>query len=253
MANEAVRLLLGADGQLRSQTDGRAWDGDRIDESCIEVPHLVPHAMTFHIGGPKGSDVVKALVRFSCHCWSSKWEDRHSSASFRIMDGNRERAFDPARFEASLELPALIRALPEIQVYVTRTELRLLLRRSPRRCARGIHRPLYDASAERPVQRNPPHASPAGGKRLSAYPTGTRKVQDKPARDHCRRAKGNDCQVPFPVKHQGSLSAPWLPRRPLGATRPTCATAQLLVRIRVSIHPCGLTASRQREGSRSRS
>lgn len=122
MANEAVRLLLGADGQLRSQADERAWDGDRIDESCIEVPHLVPHVMTFDIGEPKGSDVVKALVRYSCHCWSSKWEDRHSSASFRIMDGNRERAFDPARFEASLELPALIRALPEIQVYVTRTE-----------------------------------------------------------------------------------------------------------------------------------
>jgi len=122
MTGEAARLLLGADGLLRSRTDDSVWDGDRIDAARIEVPHLAPHVMTFDIGAAGKPDAVRVLVRYSCHCWSSGWDDGLPSAEFRIMDGNRERAFDRARFDASLQLPALIGALPEIQVYVTRSE-----------------------------------------------------------------------------------------------------------------------------------
>ena len=75
----------------------------------------------FDTGKERNSDKVKVLVRDSCHCWSSKWDDRSSSV-FRIIDGNRERAFDPVRFETSGALPALIKALPTAQLCVTRSE-----------------------------------------------------------------------------------------------------------------------------------
>ena len=116
-----MRYKLNSDGQLYGE-DGNAWDDDRIDARHIEVPHLVPHVVTFDIGTEGQSDRAKVLVRYSCHCWSSKWDNRHSTGKIRIMDGLRSRVFDPARFNASHGLPGLIKALQQIPVYVTRSE-----------------------------------------------------------------------------------------------------------------------------------
>ena len=117
-----MRYKLNSDGQLYGE-DGNAWDDDRIDADHIEVPHLVPHVVTFDIGTKKGqSDRAKVLVRYSCHCWSSKWDNRHSTGKMRIMDGSRSRVFDPVRFNASHGLPGLIKALQQIPVYVIRSE-----------------------------------------------------------------------------------------------------------------------------------
>ena len=118
------RYRLDANGQLYDE-DGNIWNDDRIDADHIEVPHLVPHVVTFDIGTNKKNDSAKVLVRYSCHCWSSKWDDDYSAGKIRIMDGRHERALDPERFNASLNLRhALIKALPEaqVQVYVTRSE-----------------------------------------------------------------------------------------------------------------------------------
>ena len=116
-----MRYKLDSDGQLYGE-DGRARDDDRIDADHIEVQHLVPHVVTFDVGTKRQSDRAKVLVRYSCHCWSSKWDNKHSTGKIRIMDGTRERSFDPVRFNASCDLPALIKALQKIPVYVTRSE-----------------------------------------------------------------------------------------------------------------------------------
>ena len=117
----AMRYRLDDDGQLYGE-DGSIRDDDRIDADRIEVPHLVPHVVTFDVGAKEKSDRVKVLVRYSCHCWSSEWDDERSAGKIRIMDGARERSFDLERFNASRDLPALITALPETPVYVTRSE-----------------------------------------------------------------------------------------------------------------------------------
>ena len=116
-----MRYRLESDGQLYDE-DGNTWDDDRIDADHIEIPHLVPHVVTFDVGAKGQSDWAKVLVRYSCHCWSAKWDDNCSTGKIRIMDGVRERSFDPDRFNASLNLPDLINSLLEIPVYVTRSE-----------------------------------------------------------------------------------------------------------------------------------
>ena len=116
-----MRYRLDLDGQLYDE-EGKTWNGGRIDADQIEVPHLVPHVVTFDVCTKEQIERAKVLVRYSCHCWSSKWETECSAGGIRIMDGARERSFDPVRFSASSGLPALIMALPEAQVYVTRSE-----------------------------------------------------------------------------------------------------------------------------------
>ena len=116
-----MRYRLDSDGQLNGE-DGSTWDDGRIDADHIEVLHPVPHVVTFDVGTNKQSDCAKVLVRYSCHCWSSEWDDERSAGKIRIKDGARERSFDPVRFNASRDLPALIKALQQIPVYATRSE-----------------------------------------------------------------------------------------------------------------------------------
>ena len=71
---------------------------------------------------------------------------------------------------------------------------------------------------KRQVQRHSAHPSPAGRKCVPAGSAGRGEVEDKSACNYYRFTARAARQIPSSLKHQGSLSAPWLPRRPLGAT-----------------------------------
>ncbi len=225
MAGEAPgqRLLLGTDGLLRSRT-GRVWAGDRIDAARIEVPHLAPHVMTLDTGGTGGGDAVRILVRYSCHCWSSGWDGGGPPPEFLIMDGNRARVFDRTRFDASLELPDLIAALPEIQVYVTRSERNY-------GCCRGDGAPVAREA----------YSTVSGTRSSCRWKAPIR------ASSRRREGQGRACARSSPRRageRSSGTAARETPREPRGSLA-TSATS--------SIHPCGWTASRRRGGSPGRS
>jgi hypothetical protein len=111
-------FLLSPAGQV-THADGRPYLAAEVDATEVAVPHLTPHVERWTM--PKG-DEVGVLVRYSCHCWTSAHDPERHEEELRILDGVRARVCDPARFEASRELPDLIRAMHQHRIYVTASE-----------------------------------------------------------------------------------------------------------------------------------
>lgn len=96
------------------------FTGQEIDANLVSADHLASNVETYTLS--KG-DLVKVLVSYSCHCWSSAYDPAsHTSDLIRINDGAQQRVHDPARHELSYQLPELIRQLTHHNVYVTASE-----------------------------------------------------------------------------------------------------------------------------------
>lgn len=84
------RLTLSPGGPLLGP-DGQPFEGLNADATQIDVPHLAAHVVRYTL--PKG-DVVKVLVQYSCHCWTSAHDPVHHAGMVQIMDGPRARVQD---------------------------------------------------------------------------------------------------------------------------------------------------------------
>lgn len=108
------------EGGVLVPIDCEAFAGQEIDASLVSADHLASHVETYTL---RKGDVVKVLVQYSCHCWSSEYDPAaHTPDLIRIIDGPQRRIHDPFRHEASYQLPELIRNLTQHNVYVTASE-----------------------------------------------------------------------------------------------------------------------------------
>jgi hypothetical protein len=87
-------------------------DGKRLDFGHLE-PFEFPCATAER---PQGAIIG---VRFSNHCFTETYDPQKHEGRPIHMDGNRQRAFCPVRFSLSVQLPELVRALPEGHVFMT--------------------------------------------------------------------------------------------------------------------------------------
>lgn len=101
------------------KADGSEYTEPTIMATEIAVSHLTPHVQRWTL--PKG-DECGVLVRYSCHCWTSQHDPIYHMAEIQIMDGTRARVCDQARFQASQDLPALMKTLDQHRIYVTASE-----------------------------------------------------------------------------------------------------------------------------------
>lgn len=102
-----------------THSDGTPCLLDEVDATEVSVPHLGSHVESWTL--PKGED-VNVLISYSCHCWTSQHDPAFHGSEQRIMDGVRARVCDLARFEASAELPDLVKSLDRHRIYVTGSE-----------------------------------------------------------------------------------------------------------------------------------
>lgn len=112
------RLTLSPGGPLLGP-DGQPFNGGQVDATQIDVPHLAAHVVAYTL--PKG-DVVKVLVRYSCHCWTTAHDPALHAGMVQIMDGPRARVPDTARLQASVALAQLIASLDHHRIYVTASD-----------------------------------------------------------------------------------------------------------------------------------
>ncbi|MCA1297165.1 hypothetical protein [Stappia indica] len=124
------------------QADGSSYPLPDVDAAEILVPHLAPRVETYELGG---LGEIGVLIRYSCHCWTSKYDEALHDGGIRIMDRGRARAFDPARYAASLELPELMRDLPHKRIYATRGDRNYGSYDASRRDADGLFYTAYFA------------------------------------------------------------------------------------------------------------
>jgi hypothetical protein len=112
------RLTLHPDGPLLGP-DGQPFQGQQVDARLIDVAHLAAHVVSYAL--PQG-DVVKVLVQYSCHCWTSAHDPVQHAGQVQIMDGTRARVQDPVRLQASVALSQLIASLDRHRIYVTASD-----------------------------------------------------------------------------------------------------------------------------------
>jgi hypothetical protein len=89
-----------------------------VDGQAIAFEHLEP----FQVGMASQArpDGILIDVRFSNHCFSETFDaGRHVAPVVDIWDGPRRRVFSPVRYDQSIALPDLVRALPTAHVFQT--------------------------------------------------------------------------------------------------------------------------------------
>lgn len=91
-----------------------------IDGRTIDLVHLEPFAVAFAIKSLGRSLTID--VKFSNHCYTTAFDPAVHHRSHIVMDGRRERAFDPERFDLSRRLPGMIRSLPDGPVWLTASD-----------------------------------------------------------------------------------------------------------------------------------
>lgn len=84
-------------------------------EMHFDLSHLDP----FKLGIPFGGNAYTALVMFSCHCFTEAFDAERHDDRMAYEHKNETRAFDVVRYQLSLLLPDLFRALGNRTVYHT--------------------------------------------------------------------------------------------------------------------------------------
>lgn len=88
-----------------------------VDGKGLDFGHLEPFEFQCVTSErPKGATIG---VRFSNHCFTEAYDPAKHEGRPIHMDGNRQRAFCPVRYGLSVQLPELVRALPEGHVFMT--------------------------------------------------------------------------------------------------------------------------------------
>ncbi|PCJ87048.1 MAG: hypothetical protein COA52_14495 [Hyphomicrobiales bacterium] len=100
-------------------SDGNLFSETEIDVTLIAVEHLHPHVETFQLDA---NSHVKVLIQYSCHCWTCGWDDTLHGEQTRFLDHAQPRAFDPTRFNASINLSNLMRGLPQNRIFITQSD-----------------------------------------------------------------------------------------------------------------------------------
>lgn len=83
----------------------------------VDFAHLEPFAMTFMTQARPGG--AEAFVRFSNHCFSEAYDAALHLDPVDVWDRGRRRVFDQGRYDRSLDLPAILAALPGSHVHQT--------------------------------------------------------------------------------------------------------------------------------------
>lgn len=118
MTRPRFAFTLSPTGQVLG-ADGQPCTASQVDASQIDVPHLAPHVERWTL--PQG-DAPGVLIRYSCHCWTSRYDPAFHAGELRIMDVTRPRVRDLARLDASRDLPQFMRQLDQHRIYVTASE-----------------------------------------------------------------------------------------------------------------------------------
>lgn len=90
-------------------------NGEKIDRS-----HLEP--MPLACVCPKLPRPLIVNVVFSMHCFSGHFRAGVDDPAWKIMDGDYERVFCFTRYGLSHQLPDMVRALPQANVWQTKTD-----------------------------------------------------------------------------------------------------------------------------------
>ncbi|MCR5877272.1 hypothetical protein [Phenylobacterium sp. J367] len=98
--------------EVKKATFALDYEGKALDFSHLEPMDLACPTQA----RPNG---VRINVRFSCHCFTEAYDAAKHDGRPMMMDRGKQRAFCPARFELSQQLPDLIRSLPDAHVYMT--------------------------------------------------------------------------------------------------------------------------------------
>lgn len=97
------------------------WTTTEIDGRRYDLSHLQPITLLCEQSSPPPGvpPVLRIKVRYSCHCFTTQFQDgRHSMAQL-WMDHKSRRAFCDERYEWSRCLPQVINTLPGSKVQQT--------------------------------------------------------------------------------------------------------------------------------------
>lgn len=78
--------------------------------------HLQPMQMKVPLDS-KGSLVIDMHVTFGCHCFTEEFDQKLHRPDHRYTYKGELRAFEPLRYECSLQLPALMQSLLKGTIY----------------------------------------------------------------------------------------------------------------------------------------
>ena len=98
-----------------------------LDNTTYDLSHLDP----FKLGIQFEGNTYTALVMFSCHCFTEKFDAARHDDEAAYEHGNKTRAFDTVRYQLSLSLPGLFRTLGNKTVYHTKRGSFFFIRRLP--------------------------------------------------------------------------------------------------------------------------
>ncbi|MDE0307973.1 MAG: hypothetical protein OXI87_24270 [Albidovulum sp.] len=89
-----------------------------FDNTTYDLSHLDPFKLGIRFDG----NAYTALVMFSCHCFTEKFDAARHDVRAAYEHENETRAFDEVRYRLSLSLPSLFRNLGNQTVYHTHKE-----------------------------------------------------------------------------------------------------------------------------------
>lgn len=97
------------------------WTAKEIDGRRYDLSHLRPITLLCEQSAPTSGvpPVLRISVRYSCHCFTTKFQEGKHSAAQLWMDHKRRRAFCEERYEWSKHLPEIVSTLPRSKVQQT--------------------------------------------------------------------------------------------------------------------------------------
>lgn len=90
-----------------------------VQDHQVSVPHLAPQILTVQLAQ---GDRVNIIVKFSCHCWTKRYDEALHRGQMRIMDHKHPRVFDPGRYADSLHLPTFVQGMMGHKCMLTASE-----------------------------------------------------------------------------------------------------------------------------------
>ena len=97
------------------------WPSFIVDGTAVDFSHLEPISLACPIDPtvPGVPATLRIGVRYSCHCFTDHFIDGSSERDLLWMDYRQPRVFCRQRYGSSLNLPAIMRNLPNVRVHQT--------------------------------------------------------------------------------------------------------------------------------------
>ena len=100
-------------------SNNQIYNGKEINNTNISIDHLRDHIITIQL--PKGQ-IIKIKVKYSCHCWTRKFDEHKDEDQIKIMDGKNSRVFCNDRFNWSTNLNNLFTNLENNRFFLSNAE-----------------------------------------------------------------------------------------------------------------------------------